>query len=1386
MPSSVEGVVFGRLAAGKGFISDETLYSCLKRCQKSMQSGQEFVSLKDMLVRHEHLTSDQVQEIDEVLQEVEREDRIPGYEIHGRVQDTEYGALYRASQLSLDRKVNIQVLFSLAVRDQDLIDRFDREARALSGLNHRGVIQGIDVGQEEDLWYFVMEYVEGQSLSEYVDQHGTLDGSEALDFTLQTAKAIQALHDHGLEHGDINPDHIMVNQDGITKLTGFPLGSKGQHRLEVEAGIVPSNLHYMSPEYLRNGTLDVQSDLYALGASIYHAVTAHRPFPEMDEGGILERDAGSRPPEPVLVERPEIDSGVSAVIEKLMLADPDYRYQSPDEVIEDVVQISEGQTPEHVNVRDHLSQPQLMRDSGRERRPSYLGSVINVLVEDVRVQTAVAILALFAVVLSYLRFSAQKPVPTAEQTAEGVVNTSSDRKGEGEDADQRKIETSPKGETASQQDEDTSTSETALSDEDKTPTDGSGKQQKDSSSEQGQENEEQADQQQQGGGQAPEQRDPLRNKYRQLKAATDDFQGSVSDVKGLVSRVDDMINETDRQDLTSDLRGLRNTFLSEQAERFLDNQIDILDVEGAEIQRLDKTYQKLNTFPELFRGTSAWKVVQRRKNMVRKEVQDRFKKLKEDLRESIGTSSFSGTDQTLEKLHTIASLKHLSNVAGDWSALRTEYLKKRSAHQRNLVQEELRSLDEFQKTFWKMYDLSEKSILKVSDQEATKQIGIYSRRVKLDTVKNRIQKFGEDINTLRIYRKMLRGNLKKMASADRALEKLVEQPGVEGKLEGVSNGILRVSSQDRTVEQPLSEYRISHRIAFARWERENLTAREAFALGLASFLGGDLTLAKLWLSEAREKVTRAEFYLDEISRRNRSPRERNAQGIFDALKLARNEQLWFALPEILHRLSLYDDTKLFQQNSQLMSQARSQLPYQPDSILDMSSLREQQEQLERMLQLYRAWFEGQVARGADRQTLQITYRFKNRKELTDWSSTNENGLNARYLKSKDAVRLAGEGMFLHNASLTGPVRLQVELQDAEPIIDTGAVLMWRENRGYRGMINWTPLGTSKGYSPMGSTVLQKLQLPRPDKPGFANAQILTMESTSNNGSSQATTDFRLQYGEEVLNLSINDRELVSTSDDQFERGRPGLILEGARKKIKRIQIAGTPDQEWVNRKLESLGKTADQIIAEHSKANQGSKGATSGQAGGTKQEKRSGSETGDEQEQSGSTTDSPLDFQDVKPGEVAFAVNFGGKQISQDGQTFVADSFPDKNRNSKSGTISRRGRGTVPGSLKDVFRSDRFGKDMTFAFPLANGTYTVELFFVEDWWDKPDTRVFDVYLQDQKVIDKLDVYQETGQRHEGLKRTLKGVQVRDRRIELGLEAIKDNANIAGVIIKRVE
>ncbi|MBI5365674.1 MAG: serine/threonine protein kinase, partial [Planctomycetes bacterium] len=257
------------------------------------------------------------------------------------------GSIYKGRQLSMNRDVAVKVLSDELSKDRAYVQRFILEARAAGELSHTNMIHVIDVGTFEGLYYYLMEYVEGDGLDAVLERRGQLDLDETLNIALQTASALEHAHKHGIIHRDIKPDNLILMKDGTIKVADLGIAKKmsvGTHGL-TQPGMVLGTPFYMAPEQGKDSRLvDARSDLYALGASMYHMLTGKVPF---DGKTCLEvvLKAIDEEPVPLRELNPSLPDGVVAMIEKLMRKKPEERYQTASDLIRDLQRIKAGVEP---------------------------------------------------------------------------------------------------------------------------------------------------------------------------------------------------------------------------------------------------------------------------------------------------------------------------------------------------------------------------------------------------------------------------------------------------------------------------------------------------------------------------------------------------------------------------------------------------------------------------------------------------------------------------------------------------------------------------------------------------------------------------------------------------------------------------------------------------------------------------------------------------------------------------------------------------------------------------------------------------------------------------------------------------------------------------------
>ena len=241
--------------------------------------------------------------------------------------------VYRARERQLDREVAIKVLpFSLAF-DDDLVARFQREARLSAQLEHPHIVPIYRVGRSGDVIYFVMKLLRGQSLSTRLDQRTRLPASEVQRIMTETASALGHAHRRGIVHRDVKPDNIMLDEDDRCVITDFGIARSAAESKLTATGMSIGTPRYMSPEQARARDVDGRGDLYSLGIVGYECLVGHVPFDGNDPFAILMHHVQSPVPRPPLDHESEETRRVYDVIERLLAKDPEDRLQSAEDVI---------------------------------------------------------------------------------------------------------------------------------------------------------------------------------------------------------------------------------------------------------------------------------------------------------------------------------------------------------------------------------------------------------------------------------------------------------------------------------------------------------------------------------------------------------------------------------------------------------------------------------------------------------------------------------------------------------------------------------------------------------------------------------------------------------------------------------------------------------------------------------------------------------------------------------------------------------------------------------------------------------------------------------------------------------------------------------------------
>lgn len=262
-------------------------------------------------------------------------ERIPGYRIEGKIGSGGMGTVYRARQLSVDRPVAVKVMSPALAKDKSFVARFMNEARAAAALNHPNIVAVYDAGEIEGMLFLVMELVEGKTLRELLQERGPLPEEKVREIARQMALALGAIHARHLMHRDIKPDNIVVDARGSAKLCDFGLArAQGEADQSLTTtGMAVGTPLYMSPEQVQGRQkLDIRSDLYSLGATLYHVATGRPPFMADNPVATAMKHMTERPANPRSI-RPELSDGLAALLLRLLEKEPANRIQTPAELM---------------------------------------------------------------------------------------------------------------------------------------------------------------------------------------------------------------------------------------------------------------------------------------------------------------------------------------------------------------------------------------------------------------------------------------------------------------------------------------------------------------------------------------------------------------------------------------------------------------------------------------------------------------------------------------------------------------------------------------------------------------------------------------------------------------------------------------------------------------------------------------------------------------------------------------------------------------------------------------------------------------------------------------------------------------------------------------------
>lgn len=268
-------------------------------------------------------------------------DNLVGKRLDGRYELQEIigvggmAVVYKAYDNIEDRIVAVKILKEEFGTNEDFLRRFKNESKAIAVLSHPNIVKVYDVSFGDVLQYIVMEYIDGITLKEYIEQQGSLSWKEAIHFTIQILKGLQHAHDKGIVHRDVKPQNIILSKDGTIKVTDFGIArfARSEHKTMTDKAI--GSVHYISPEQARGEPTDEKADMYSVGVMLYEMLTGRLPFQAESAVSVAIMQLQTEPQLPREING-SIPLGLEQITLHAMQKDPARRYQMAAEMLRDL------------------------------------------------------------------------------------------------------------------------------------------------------------------------------------------------------------------------------------------------------------------------------------------------------------------------------------------------------------------------------------------------------------------------------------------------------------------------------------------------------------------------------------------------------------------------------------------------------------------------------------------------------------------------------------------------------------------------------------------------------------------------------------------------------------------------------------------------------------------------------------------------------------------------------------------------------------------------------------------------------------------------------------------------------------------------------------------
>ena len=254
------------------------------------------------------------------------------YELEEQVGSGGMSKVFRAHDRLLERTVAIKILHEHYSKDEEYVERFRREARAVAQLAHPNVVTVIDRGEHEGRQYIVFEFIDGENLKQLVEREGALPPKQVVELGLQVASALASAHARGVVHRDVKPQNVILTDEGRPKVTDFGIARSSDVESVTLTGTVMGTSEYLAPEQARGELVDFRTDVYSLGVILFELSAGEVPFRGENPVSVAMRHLHEPVPS-VREQRPEIPARLDAAIRQAMAKDPEERFGSMEELI---------------------------------------------------------------------------------------------------------------------------------------------------------------------------------------------------------------------------------------------------------------------------------------------------------------------------------------------------------------------------------------------------------------------------------------------------------------------------------------------------------------------------------------------------------------------------------------------------------------------------------------------------------------------------------------------------------------------------------------------------------------------------------------------------------------------------------------------------------------------------------------------------------------------------------------------------------------------------------------------------------------------------------------------------------------------------------------------